>query len=849
MPRGFGVDPQTGYKLRRFLVRPYTKASSMRQSCFLPLVGFFALLCIMPSARAQAPGDEAAAVLAGRIFPFAQGALTAKNIGEPHWRQSAALFEACSRLEPAEPRYPRLQGEALLQARDLDGAIEALSAVRRLDPQDQFVQTQLIDLYLARMEGADQRIAYVRDLVGRTTLAAPVRSYAAYRSAVLLFERMRDDQAMGLLGEALRLNPRNLPALQLQYQREGSHGSAFERVKSMLAMIRANPLQPAILADLAGELADVGLTEPAVRWYGAAINAANRLGMALPPGALAGYSAALFISDHPQVAANVVQQVLNQNPEDPDAWFVMLAITQNNNDVEGAKKIRQSAAAVLHNRLARARQAIGDRAATTRPLSDPAPEELPDLAGDAQRLQKLDDPQRRDELTGQYISALADLAWFETYFNNKSAPALQAAKVIRAIQGDASVTAARLEGWGYLRGTKPDEARHKLSAISDRDALAELGIIQLDRAAKDADPRRIASTARKLVSEHPSGALGAILWAALRDQAQRITPTMGDHIQAQLDEFPKNWLDIIELPQQFYGLRIRPLRVSHGFGEPMLCRVTLQNLGEQDLTIGPDGVIQRDLWFDAQLKGVADQLLPGVAYDRLSQAMVLAPRQRLSQVVRIDQGSLDELMRKNPGPSLTFQGLATTNPRPAGQGVAPGPAGYRIPFDRLIERTAYPLTDDASKQRIYDEIDKGTVEQRMANLQVLAAYIRLLGAEGTDPQLRPLAGEFLQVIRRARRDSSPAVGAFASLHAALLETPADAMETRREMARADGWFTRLLSMVAMTSLPLDQQKRLAEPLADDADPTVARYARAALAIASTPATAPATAPSQPSPPR
>src|SRR5205814_1906276 len=119
-----------------------------------------------------------------------------------------------------------------------------------------------------------------------------------------------------------------------------------------------------------------------------------------------------------------------------------------------------------------------------------------------------------------------------------------------------------------------------------------------------------------------------------------------------LKKFPQAWMAIVDSPKIFYSLNAEPLKVSHGYSEPMLVRVILTNRSEFDITLGPDGIIRPDLWLDAQQRGIADRNFPGIAYDRMTQQMVLRPKATISQILRIDQGPLSQALTENPQVSV-----------------------------------------------------------------------------------------------------------------------------------------------------------------------------------------------------
>ena len=77
---------------------------------------------------ADAPADNGGSALAWRL-----DAISSEQLGPTQppgaWRRSAALLEAAGRLNPTEPRFPRLRVLAVLHLGDTDAAIAAASGV------------------------------------------------------------------------------------------------------------------------------------------------------------------------------------------------------------------------------------------------------------------------------------------------------------------------------------------------------------------------------------------------------------------------------------------------------------------------------------------------------------------------------------------------------------------------------------------------------------------------------------------------------------------------------------------------------------------------------------------------
>src|SRR4051812_36009869 len=153
------------------------------------------------------PGDQA---FAARLSELSRDSLRMGPLSEPALRASSQLLQAAHRLDPMEPRYVRLWAQAELQRRDRDGAVAALRELVNMTPTSVTAQTRLMDAHLTRMESADEKLASLRNIVGRPPVGDAVRSHAAGRAAAILLDRGDTDQAKGMLGQALRLNPLNI---------------------------------------------------------------------------------------------------------------------------------------------------------------------------------------------------------------------------------------------------------------------------------------------------------------------------------------------------------------------------------------------------------------------------------------------------------------------------------------------------------------------------------------------------------------------------------------------------------------------------------------------------------------
>jgi hypothetical protein len=797
-----------------------------------------------------AQGDPANAPLAERFAQMASLNLATHEVDEVSLRESSALLEAAARLNPAEPRFQRLLVEAKLRLRDPDGAIQALrSYLNALGRNsDRQAEIQLLDLYASQMQKAEDQLAFYQDKANLQGLAAEVRSHAATKAAQLLRDRGDDAAANQMLDQALRTNALNIDALWMHYDRAVDSGGAYERVAALVALLRANPTNPDVMARLAAELADAGLPAESLTWYGNSFALANRAGRSLDPVAFIDSTAEAFLAGQIRQADSAVSQVLQSDPGNVDAWYVKLLCARSQQDKEGFDKALESARAAMLERLYAVHRAMNNGADP--PGTQPTGElstRLPRLDEDVQKLKQ---PGTPPELKQAYEQALTDLSWLELYFAEKPNDAAPLIQALSSLLPPDNVTIPRLEGWSFLLNKKPDEAKVKLSAVADRDPLAKMGLLRLEWSEAENDPDvkdRIRSQARELVNKNASGLLGAVLFDGLREQGGAvIAANNAEAIKEVLTRFPKAWLDIIDKPQQFYTVMIEPLKVSHGFDEPMLAVLTIKNMSDSfDLTIGPNGVIRPDLWFDAIVLVPQKQQIPGAGYDRIAKAVLLRPGQSTNQIVRLDQGRLSELINQVPRLPVQLQYSVVINPAPGPQAgmVVPGPAGLRVQVRTIVERAATPVTRPNLMRDLANAASDGEADVKLRTLSQITALVREVSQPQAPQQTKDMARPLMDIVDQGTRDASPGVRAWANFLWGALQPPEKQLDSLKKLAASDSWIQQMLVLSAAPDVPRDMGKEIDAMLLDASDPLVKKYAQAvAEELKRPPATRPSTQP-------
>lgn len=795
------------------------------------------LLLLAAAAPATPTASSADVALAARFHSMAIQALEVRKPSETSLLQCAALLEAAHHADPTEPRYPRLLADVMTQLRNTPAAIDALAAFRKLRPDDHRSQLELIDLYVGQMQTVDQKLAYLSDVLNRTAVPAEVRSIIALRCAALLTEKGDTTGSLQLVEQALSLNPLNLPALIAKFDATVKTASVSQRVALRLAMLRANPDQADQVLALAADLAEAGLVEQAIDWYERPTYGPETALQVGPD-----YAAQLLLANHVPVARDQLAALLQIAPNHYAIRALRIIAEKHLDQKDPATldKLKVETRNILVNRLADARKQLGATDATTRPITDGALP-VPDLAGDVERFKAAP----TDDVRKSYLQTVGELAWFELYFNNSPAAASSLVEHYQRLAEPGNITAARLAGWLYLlQGNRTEEAKVKLSAAADSDPLAAMGLLRTYPADQREKAKQDASA---LLSKNPSGALAAILWDGLYDLGPKIAPGPdAPAIEKSLKDFPLPWLDIVKQPWRFYSMRCEPVKVSYLYGEPINVRITLNNTSNYDITIGDDGILRPGVWLEVIPQGMFRQAFQGMfVYDRITERLVLKPRQSVSLTVRVDRGDLARFLAAAPKPAIALSGSLRTNVISNNQGIASGAAGYAVNFSRPMERAAFAGTDD-SFRRVKDALAGTDGAAKLWAIDILARGIADLLQLKDQPEAPKHVQEFLDMLRTVVNDPQVSVRAWATFQDAAARPEQERDPAVRRMLQDSAWQARFLGLVAipwLQNLPVDQKQALAKTLANDPDPTVRRMAAAiAEAVIRPPSTQPATAP-------
>jgi tetratricopeptide (TPR) repeat protein len=731
------------------------------------------------------------------------------------WKHEAALMKAAARLSPRDSRFLRLEADAYAQLHDSKGELEALGGAiladqnRMLTPDD-FVWNRDLDLRVADIQNAREKISYLTDIIGTDSVPAYVRAHAARLKAQLQLERGEEESALKTLSEALTKAPLSIECLKLRYAMLPPTATRFERVSQLLDLLRANPLQSQFSAELADLVADAGLVNESLPWFNLAIVTLHQQGDTAAHSMLR-LAVALFMSDQVPDALRVNTALLKVDPTNASANFLQVILTRNLHDQNANTKAIIQAANVLNNSIVDVMNAVAPAntpKATTRPVDDTDPLVLPDLQAAVGQLNLSGTPEQK----GQFAEAVADLAMLRGYFATHTDDADHLVDILKQVVPANSPELDRLYGWNSFSAGKMDDAKAKFSNVAAQDPLAELGLIEVLRQdGVNADREKAESMARRLIADHPSGLLGAMLWDRLHNDRIKLIPNdQAVAMQTPLAAFPRDLFQLVDQPQSLYGIHVQPapMRVGSYFGDPLLAEVRIDNIGSVDLTVGPEGVIKPELLFKV-LPQTGDKPPSFDAFDSISGPSVLSHATRITQTVRLDQTQMLGFLNSRPGVAFSVNGMLATNE------VANRIGGYQVAFAKPFYRMA-SLTDAASLQATAGIALQGRPDQQitaLGQLQLFVIELRSLKTppEGTDKNIAAM----LETLHKARADDLPAVAAWASFCEAQLLPPSQLEAAVRDMVESADWRHRQLAILLLGGLEAPVRDELLNELITD----------------------------------
>lgn len=695
------------------------------------MLGVFAV----PAARGGTGDVALDGLIAERIALIADEMAADPDSPPESLQQSAALLDLARELSPTESRFARSSVDLLLRMGERDRAIDALSALRKLDPADQVTMIQYIDLVSSKMETAEQKLAYLKQVVDAKGVAAEVQSHACTQLMDLYYARAQDAEANEALEFALKLNPQNMEALKAKYRIAAASGVAKDRVKALADLIRASPGDADAMNAMAREADDVGSYESSgvLRLVALQIHTSRGVAPSIDE-AINFIGTQLLAGNDPQVSSTLA--LLLQSLKDDGRIYTFALLYEQMKGERTQADQRENvdmSRGVYLAQLAGVSQLLNEPDKTEMPATRPAVP-MPNVRADVAKL-KAEDSRN---LTMAYAVALTEQLWFDLYW--KAAEVDDAnIEALGQLLGETDPIVVRLQGWKLLQAGKAEEARLKLEAVADRDGFAKLGVIVADRTLGNAEKAREALM--QMIHDRPTGMIAGYVASLARSMNVTADQTATEQEIGDIISNMRSFvMSVLDNPRGYYLLTAQPSKVSYSLGEPMLATVTILNNGRVPITVCPGGTIDPLFVIDAQVRSTPPQGFPATTRGKFTGAIRLKPSQKITQTVRIDRGNLYGFLRQYPTPLFPMTAFVITNAVPDGEmSFKAGAGGQQSKLGRAFERQSSPLYTEEFRNNALAKLANGTAGERTAMAELFGYLITPLKQQADNPEAQTVS--------------------------------------------------------------------------------------------------------------
>ncbi len=553
--------------------------------------------------------------------------------------RARVLLDLALHVNPDDAELWRLRGELAKQMEDRAGELEALRQYCGQRPEDDAAQLAWIMASVEKHQTIDERVQAIRRILDGPTaseeLTAALRSHLSTYIAKGALESGDTPQFTPRLKAALRLDRSNQEAGRLLYQWLADRGASLDKIgKALSYLIWTNPIDPPLRRQLAQILLSQGAFQAAAQQFQAA--------KWLTPGMVDQplvYSWVLSVA-----ASGQIEQALDLLA-DYETFLRLKATQSQEQESDTPPPAGESDLAGLPMDLELLRLAIltqtGQRIRAQ---------------GSFKRLKLL----LQARIDGGQAQAKADLVWLSLLLEDRQ-PDPKELQTARELWSDQPTLVRRLIGWEHLRAGELVAARGVLSYSARDDPFAAYGVAQTYTQADD--PNRIDQLQQVVTMS--SGSLAGMM-AANDLAALGITPTPTADGQRLVD-LVEAWPDQLKLadpnPPSWLGLSVKIEPGRYDFLEPITAQLTLRNLTDIPLAIGPSQTVPSRLMIHLTLRRAGQtkiQLPPLVS--EINRRLTLLPRGKLEVAVRLDQADLGEMMSMAPVEAMSFDVFATLEP-------------------------------------------------------------------------------------------------------------------------------------------------------------------------------------------
>ncbi|NNM84465.1 MAG: hypothetical protein HKL96_01715 [Phycisphaerales bacterium] len=611
------------------------KLISLRQSLLFAAASA-ALLLGVHRLAAQSAGRDAQRLLADQLVDDARQA--AHNTQIPTTlaaREAMALLNQAYALAPNSPTILRLRAEAAAALNKTTTLRQSLLQLVKIRPHDISAQVQFLDALAQSAQTVRGKINIYLAALKQPDLDAQVASAMALRVGRLLEAQSRHQLALKMFEEAVTLNSANLAALQevaaILQQR---HAASAKQVAACIAVLHADPYQPAALAAVGNILASANDYHHAAAWLNSAINQYQQVGAPVPPELMVQLAQDWAIAgDEPEFDAFMRELIAGKHPA---TALLMLDLTARS---EGLPINGPRSNAIFQQIRKRLVAALA---------KNPKNAEL-----------------------------FADLLWLDLYYAPTIPPsASQRVTELGHMLPKNSPTYLRLRGWLLLRQHFAQAARKRFVAAGN-DPYAQLGLARL--AVMENRNQHAAKILQALWNTHPQGLVALAVANAASNLGVGLAQSAGDaQVSAAAAVYSKAMLGAVEHPANVVLVTVSWPNQYVSYGQPLYLKVHYFNATNHTLAVGPDTAITTNVAFVGAIQGLNTVNLGAYAVDSDVTTLKLDPQNTLTVRYRVDQGPLRGMLLANPASLVGGNIQLITNPLAVGNQMKTGLGGQVV---------------------------------------------------------------------------------------------------------------------------------------------------------------------------
>ena len=447
-----------------------------------------------------------------------------------------------------DPLCPAANAQLVELQESLGSPAEAARAAAdylRVRPDDYTMALRWLGLSQATTDSAGQRVALLQAALKQRRFPAEVRAAAAAELAAVYVRQGEVELARRACAQALRLDPYQRAALQTQ-GRLDQKADAAATLRRMLLQLQGAPRDLSLCTAIARDLQGAGLYEQALVFY----EHAQALAKVKPPAfaqyeqLLVDHCNALLDAGRPEQAARTFAPMVEQHP-------LNLALRSLLIEAYRALKDERRAAAQV--------TAMGGiyRAASASPKRSPA--------------------------------QTVELAWYELRYRGRPESALKLAR--KAVAGDASDTFARMVlAAAELAAGHAGPARAVLTELAPRRPYAAVVLARYYYA--HGQPQAARTVLLKGAGDVRTGPAWRELRSLAKEKGVALPPLPRAAAMARVArQLPPEVLEMGRRPERFLRVSLSAPRAVVQVGEPVVVTVTLENVSQRRLPLGPDGLL------------------------------------------------------------------------------------------------------------------------------------------------------------------------------------------------------------------------------------------------------------------